>query len=422
VAAVRRFLLTVVEGPGAGTVWDSVSDACSIGSHPSNDVSLDDPTVSRFHCEIRVGPKGARVKDLDSTNGIILDGVQVAEGYLRGGSLLRLGRAVVRFDFSSDNNRLPVSERTRFGSLVGVSVPMRMCFALLERAASKDVTVLLEGETGTGKSQAAQAIHQESARRDKPFLTVDCGAIPPDLLESELFGHEKGAFTGAAQRRIGAFEEAHGGTVFLDEMGELPAELQPKLLRVLEAREIRRVGTNTYVPVDVRIIAATNRDLRAEVNAGRFRSDLFFRLAVLRISLPPVRQRPEDLKLLVEQILVSLGADPEGTQALRSPGFIARLEQAAWPGNVRELRNYLERCLVFEDTLALSDVTPAGSRLEVDPKVPYAEARRLALDDFERRYLRALLELHQGKVSQAATGADMDRVYLYRLLRRHGIK
>jgi DNA-binding NtrC family response regulator len=422
VPAVRRFLLTVVEGPGAGTVWDSVSDACSIGSHPSNDVPLDDPTVSRFHCEIRVGPKGARVKDLDSTNGVILDGVQVADGYLRGGSLLRLGRAVVRFDFGSDSNRLPVSERTRFGSLVGVSVPMRMCFALLERAANKDVTVLLEGETGTGKSQAAQAIHQASARRDKPFLTVDCGAIPPDLLESELFGHEKGAFTGAAQRRIGAFEEANGGTVFLDEMGELPAELQPKLLRVLEAREIRRVGTNSYVPVDVRIIAATNRDLRAEVNAGRFRSDLFFRLAVLRIPLPPVRQRPEDLQFLVEQVLASLGADPERTQALRSPEFIARLEQAAWPGNVRELRNYLERCLVFEDTLELSDVAPAGSRFEVDPKLPYAEARRLALDDFERRYLRALLELHQGRVSQAATGADMDRVYLYRLLRRHGIK
>ncbi len=420
--AVRRFMLTVVEGPEPGVVWHSVADSCSIGMHLSNDFPLNDTTVSRFHCEIRVGPRGARVKDLDSTNGVVLDGVQVAEGYLRGGSLLRLGAVVLRFDYSADSNRLPVSERTRFGSLVGVSVPMRMCFALLERAAGRDVTVLLEGETGTGKSQAAQAIHQESARRDKPFLTVDCGAIPADLLESELFGHEKGSFTGAATRRIGAFEEAHGGTVFLDEIGEMPAELQPKLLRVLEAREIRRVGTNAYVPVDVRIIAATNRDLRAEVNAGRFRSDLFFRLAVLRVPLPPVRQRPEDLQLLVEQTLQGLGADPERTQTLRAPGFISKLEQAAWPGNVRELRNYLERCLVFEDALELTDVAPQTNRSEVDPKVPYAEARRLALDDFERRYLRALLGLHQGKVSQAATGADMDRVYLYRLLRRHGIK
>jgi two-component system, NtrC family, response regulator GlrR len=420
--AVRRFVLTVVEGPGAGAVWNSVSDACSIGSHPSNDFPLEDETVSRFHCEIRVGPRGARVRDLDSLNGIILDGVQVADGYLRGGSLLRLGRVVVRFDFSAESNRLPVSERTRLGSLVGESVAMRMSFALMERAAARDVTVLLEGETGTGKSQAAQAIHQESVRRDKPFLTVDCGAIPADLLESELFGHEKGAFTGAAGRRIGAFEEAHGGTVFLDEIGELPTELQPKLLRVLETREIRRVGTNTFLPVDVRIIAATNRDLRAEVNAGRFRSDLFFRLAVLRIPLPPVRQRPEDLPLLVEQTLSALGADPERTQALRTPAFFARLQQVAWPGNVRELRNYLERCLVFEDALALSDMAPSSSGAEVDPKQPHAEARRRALEDFERRYLKALLELHQGRVSQAAAAAGMDRVYLYRLLRRHGIK
>ncbi|MET0405029.1 MAG: sigma 54-interacting transcriptional regulator, partial [Cystobacter sp.] len=367
--AVRRFLLTVVEGPEPGTVWDSVSDVCSIGSHPSNDFHLDDSTVSRFHCEIRVSPRGARVKDLDSTNGVMLDGVQVAEGYLRGGSLLRLGRVVVRFDYSTDNNRLPVSERTRFGSLVGVSVPMRMCFALLERAAGRDVTVLLEGETGTGKSQAAQAIHQASARRDKPFLTVDCGAIPADLLESELFGHEKGAFTGAATRRIGAFEEAHGGTVFLDEIGELPAELQPKLLRVLEAREIRRVGTNAYVPVDVRIIAATNRDLRAEVNAGRFRSDLFFRLAVLRISVPPLAERQQDIPALARQFAAELGAPP------LAPETIAELASRAYPGNVRELRNAVAAFSVLGVLPVSTNESPlidiALSQL-VDLNAPYA--------------------------------------------------
>jgi two-component system response regulator GlrR len=332
---------------------------------------------------------------------------------------------VLRFDFSSESNKLPLSEHTRFGSLVGTSVAMRGCFALLERAATRDVTVLLEGETGTGKSQAAQALHQASARRDKPFLVVDCGAIPSNLLESELFGHEKGAFTGAVGRREGAFEEAQGGTIFLDEIGELPAELQPKLLRVLESREIRRVGSNTWQPVDVRLIAATHRDLRAEVNAGRFRSDLFFRLAVLRIPMPSLRQRPEDLPLMVEQILSSLRADPERTGALRTPEFIARLQHAAWPGNVRELRNYLERCLVFEEVLAISEeekeVRPSGA-LEVDPSQPYAEQRRLFTDDFERRYLRALLERHQGKVALAATAAGVDRVHLYRLLRRHGIK
>ncbi len=420
---VRRFRLTVVEGPGVGTTWESASDVCSIGSHPLNDFPLDDSTVSRFHCEVRIGPKGPQVKDLDSTNGVIVDGVQVADGFLRGGSLLRLGRIVVRFDFSAETNRLQLSAHTRFGSLVGTSAAMRGCFALLERASARDVTVLLEGETGTGKSQAAQSVHQASARRDKPFLVVDCGAIPSNLLESELFGHEKGSFTGAVGRRAGAFEEAQGGTVFLDEIGELPAELQPKLLRVLETKEIRRVGSNTWQPVDVRLIAATHRDLRAEVNAGRFRSDLFFRLAVLRIPLPSLRQRPEDLPMLVEKILDSLGADPERTGALRTPEFISRLQHAAWPGNVRELRNYLERCLVFEDALALSEEdSRADGTLEVDPTKSYADQRRRVVDDFERRYLRALLEKHQGKVAQAAVTAGVDRVHLYRLLRRHGIK
>ena len=422
-STVRRFRLTVVEGPGAGTVWESTADTCSVGSHPLNDFTLDDSTVSRFHCEVRIGPRGPQVKDLDSLNGVIVDGVQVVEGVLRSGSLLRLGRVVLRFDFSAENNRLPLSESTRFGSLVGASVAMRGCFAMMERAAARDVTVLLEGETGTGKSQAALAIHQASRRRDAPFLVVDCGAIPAHLLESELFGHEKGAFTGALHRRVGAFEEAEGGTVFLDEIGELPAELQPKLLRVLENREIRRVGSNTHLPVDVRLIAATHRDVRAEVNAGRFRSDLFFRLAVLRISIPSLRQRPEDLPMLVEGILDLLGADRERTGALRTQDFFARLRHAAWPGNVRELRNYLERCLVFEEAVDFSEeeALHAGP-LEVDPSQPYADQRRRMVDDFERRYLRALMEKHQGKVAQAAVTAGMDRVHLYRLLRRHGIK
>jgi DNA-binding NtrC family response regulator len=418
---VRRFRLTVVEGPGTGATWESASDVCSLGSHPLNDFPLEDSTVSRFHCEVRIGPGGARVKDLDSTNGVIIDGVQVADGFLRGGSLLRLGRVVVRFDFSAESNRLQLSEKTRFGSLVGTSAAMRACFALMERAAARDVTVLLEGETGTGKSQAAQALHQASARRDKPFLVVDCGAIPSNLLESELFGHEKGSFTGAVGRRLGAFEEAQGGTLFLDEIGELPAELQPKLLRVLETREIRRVGSNAWLPVDVRLIAATHRDLRAEVNAGRFRSDLFFRLAVVRICLPTLRERPEDIPLIAEQLLTS--ADPERLAPLRTPEFLSRLRQFAWPGNVRELRNYLERCLVFEEAVPLSEED--GPTWSVSPSLsalPYPEARRRAIDEFERRYLQSLLERHQGKVAQAAAEAQMDRVYFYRLMRRHNLK
>ncbi|WNZ59036.1 sigma 54-interacting transcriptional regulator [Myxococcus sp. MxC21-1] len=423
--AVRRFRFTVVEGPQPGQSKDSNADTFSIGSHGLNDFVIEEPTVSRFHCEVKVDHDGARLRDLDSRNGTVLDGVHVRDAYLRSGSILRLGRVSVRFDFSPETNRLLISDRPTFGELVGSSPVTRASFALMERAAASDATVLLEGETGTGKSRAAFAIHQASARASGPFLTVDCGAIPGNLLESELFGHEKGAFTGAIQRRVGAFEEADGGTIFLDEIGELPAELQPKLLRVLENKEIRRLGANGYQPVNVRVIAATHRDLRAEVNAARFRSDLFFRLAVVRIIIPALRERPEDIPLIAERILTAFGAGPEQLAALSTPEFIAQLQHAAWPGNVRELRNHLERCLVFQDAMppdADEVSSQAVLRSLVDPKQPYAEARRRALEVFEREYLDALLKLHGGKVSQAATAADMDRVYLYRLLRRHRLR
>ncbi|AEI67846.1 sigma 54-interacting transcriptional regulator [Corallococcus macrosporus] len=423
--AVRRFRLTVLEGPQPGQAKESNADTFSIGSHGLNDFVIEEPTVSRFHCEVKVEHDGARLRDLDSRNGTVLDGVHVRDAYLRGGSILRLGRVSVRFDFSPETNRLLISDRTTFGDLVGTAPVTRASFALMERAAASDATVLLEGETGTGKSRAAYAIHQASARASGPFLTVDCGAIPGNLLESELFGHEKGSFTGAFQRRVGAFEEADGGTIFLDEIGELPAELQPKLLRVLENKEFRRLGANGYQPVNVRVIAATHRDLRAEVNAGRFRPDLFFRLAVVRIIIPALRERPEDLPLIAERILSAFGAGPEQLAALSTPEFIAQLQHAAWPGNVRELRNHLERCLVFQDAMppdAGEVSSQAVLRSLVDPKQPYAEARRRALEVFEREYLDALLLLHGGKVSQAAAAADMDRVYLYRLLRRHRLR
>jgi two-component system response regulator GlrR len=421
---VRRFRLTIVEGPKTGLSWESSSDRCSIGFHPSNDLVVEDATVSRFHCEVRIGEEGARVRDLDSRNGTVVDGVRVADGFLRGGSLLKLGRVALRFELASESNRLPVSAGNHFGNLVGASVAMRTAFALLERAAASDVTVLLEGETGTGKGVAAEAIHRASTRRDGPFLVVDCGAIPPNLLESELFGHEKGSFTGAVNKRVGAFEEASGGTIFLDEIGELAQDLQPKLLRVLESKEFRRVGGNTMRQTDVRVVAATNRDLRAEVNAGRFRSDLYFRLAVVKVTIPALRERPEDIPITVEQILRALGAEDSQTGPLRTPDFYAALQHSAWPGNVRELRNYLERCLVFQDALPVSTEAPRGQTMMagIDAKLPYAEARRRALDGFERGYAEALLREHNGKVAAAAAAAGMDRVYLYRILRRHGIK
>jgi transcriptional regulator with PAS, ATPase and Fis domain len=420
-SAVQRFHLAVVEGGETGTTWTSASDTCMLGSHPLCDLILEDATVSRFHCEIRVDASGARIRDTGSRNGTILDGVRLVEAFLRQGSLIRLGRTVVRFEYGGESNRLPLSDRAEFGLLVGTSVAMRGTFAVLEKAAAADATVLLEGETGTGKTLAARSVHQQSRRAGGPFLIVDCGAIPETLLETELFGHERGAFTGADTTRVGAFEEASGGTLFLDEIGELPPALQPKLLGVLEHRAIRRVGANTPRPVDVRLIAATNRDLRAEINAGRFRSDLYFRLAVIKIVLPSLRERPEDIAGLAERIALALGAEPARVHTLLTPALVGQLQHHAWPGNVRELKNYLERCLVFDDAVPLH-ATPTGvDELVVDADLSFADAKQRVIADFERVYLQKILR-HHPKVAEAAAAAGIDRTYFYRLLRRHGLR
>ena len=420
---VRAFRLLVVEGQGSGQGWRSTGNRCAIGSHSSNDLTLTDPAVSRCHCEIVIeGDREARVTDLGSRNGTYLDGVKVASAFLRDGSVLRVGRTAITFELEADSHPRLLSPETRFGSLVGRSLGMREVFALLARAAATDATVLLDGETGTGKGAAAEAVHLASARKDGPFVVADCGAIPAQLLEAELFGHERGAFTGADARRIGVFEEADGGTLFLDEIGELPAELQPKLLRVLESREVRRLGQNSYRPINVRLIAATNRDLRCEVNAARFRPDLFYRLAVLRVSMPPLRQRPEDFALLVPQLLAAMAVDDATRDLLQAPEFISGLEHGAWPGNVRELRNHLERCLVYQRALPVSGVPQASAAALDTSGLPYAEARRQTLDAFEARYLRQLLDGNGGKVVAAARAADVGRVHFYRLLRRHGIE
>jgi two-component system, NtrC family, response regulator GlrR len=417
--SVRRFRLTVLEGPDADLRWESVDERCAIGQERGNELVLTDTTVSRFHCELEAGDHGVRLKDLGSLNGVLVDGVQVLDGYLKSGSTLRLGRTVLRFEFSHEPNPLKLSTATKFGRLQGTSVALRATFHLMERASSSDVTVLFEGETGTGKSQAARALHEASARREGPFLTLDCGALPPNLIESELFGHEKGAFTGADQRRVGIFEEAKGGTVFLDEIGELPLELQPKLLHVMENREVRRLGGNGFVPVDVRLLAATHRELRAEVNAGRFRADLFYRLAVLRIPLPPLRHHVEDLPAIVASLLTSIGAPAALQQRFTTPEFVGRLAQLAWPGNVRELRNHLERCVVFEEDVQQGgEVLAPPDSMPVDVSRPWAEARKRALDSFERAYVEALLKVHDGNVTRASAAAEMDRAYLHRLMRR----
>jgi two-component system response regulator GlrR len=419
---VQVYHVAALEGPEADKRWSSSSSRFAIGSHPSNDLVIDDGAVSRFHCEIRIKNRRAWLADLDSRNGTLVDGVAVGVGGLRDASLIRLGRTVLRFHFGTEHAALAVSASQSFGSLVGGSVAMRSAFALLERAANSDATLLIEGETGTGKEGAAESVHQAGPRRDKPFIIVDCSAMPTNLLESELFGYERGAFTGAASRHIGAFEEAQGGTVFLDEIGELPQELQPKLLRVLERKQIRRLGSNTYLPVDVRVIAATNRDLRALVNEGTFRSDIYYRLAVLKVILPPLRERPEDIPQLVERFVPALGINATQAKKLFDKEFLARMQSATWPGNVRELRNYLERCAVLEEAMPLHDAGRGESTSPIDARIPYSDAKRAVLSDFERRYFEALLKLHDGNVSRAARASGMDRVYLHKLLRRHGFR
>jgi two-component system response regulator GlrR len=419
---IRRFRVTVIAGPSAGTRWQQPQERCAVGSHPSNDLVLDDATVSRFHCELAIAGGAVRVRDLGSRNATIAGTVGITDATVGHGATLALGNSEIQIHVDPDRMEIASSERTAFGALVGESAAMREVFSQLERIAASDATVLIEGETGTGKEGAAEAIHDAGARGARPFVVLDCSAIPAGLLESELFGHEAGAFTGAVERRIGAFEQASNGTVFLDEVGELPAELQPKLLRALESREIRRVGGHATVRCDLRIIAATNRDLRAEVNRGSFRADLYYRLAVVRLALPPLRDRPGDIALLVPHLLAQIGASPATIAELTAPDYLDALAGARWPGNVRELRNHLEQCAVFGERRLPNTPAAPHPATTVDATLPYEVARRQALDAFERSYVASLLARVDGKVAVAARDAGVNRAYLYRLLRRHGLR
>jgi len=416
--AVRRFRVVVT----GGATWDGRGERCAIGSHPSNDLVLDDDTVSRFHCELAIAGSRVRVRDLGSRNGTSCAGVAIVDASVSGGAVLRLGHSELTVVVDDDVTRIDASARTSFGGIIGASEPMREVFSQLEKIAASDATVLIEGETGTGKEGAAEAIHDASRRSGAPFVVVDCSAIAASLLESELFGHEVGAFTGAVDRRIGAFEQASGGTVFLDEIGELPAELQPKLLRVLEAREVRRVGGKAPIKCDLRIVAATNRDLRGEVNRGSFRADLYYRLAVVKLALPPLRERRGDVALLVESLLDRLRAPADVRELLTAPGFLGTLAAAPWPGNVRELRNHLEQCVVFGEARAPGAAAPPAARGAIDASLPYELARKQAIDDFERAYVTDLLARCDGNVARAAREAGVNRAYLHRLLSRHGLR
>jgi len=310
---------------------------------------------------------------------------------------------------------LPMSTSVRFGDAIGVSGAMRYVFGVLEKAARSDVTVLLEGESGVGKEVLARAIHAASNRAERPFVTLDCGALPPGVIESELFGHEKGAFTGAVSARLGAFEHANGGTLFLDEIGELALDLQPKLLRALDQREVRPVGGNRTRSFDLRVVAATNRRLAECVQHGTFRQDLYYRLAIARVVVPPLRDRPEDIAPLAESFLRALTSDPARTLP---PDLAGMLKGYSWPGNVRELRNVIQRFahLGITDRGQLFDV-PASAAPDVT-ELPYHEARRITVESFERAYVTRALERAGGVVIRAAEQAQIGRATFYRMLER----
>jgi transcriptional regulator with GAF, ATPase, and Fis domain len=399
---------------------------CCLGTHSSNDVVLSDPSVSRFHCKLSCEGGHWRVLDNGSLNGTELNGVRVRDADFKGEGTLALGDCILHARAITPDAAAPVADvdsPDSFGSLEGTSHAMRKLFAKLEKVAASDINVLIEGESGTGKEVVASEIFQRGPRADKAFVIVDCGAISPNLVESELFGHVRGAFTGADRDRIGAFEAANGGTVFLDEIGELPLELQPKLLRTIEARAIRRVGETRARKVDVRIIAATNRDLHREVNRGRFREDLYFRLAVMTVHVPPLRERIEDLPSLIRSFLTALGVAPLEQRDLFSPSVLAELAGHDWPGNVRELRNYVERSVVLQEALPASKPPPLEARSPGgDEPVPFKLAKDAVVDTFERSYLSSLLDSAGGNISKAARKGGMDRMYLHRLIQKHGLR
>ena len=418
---IKRCRIEVVSGPDRGITRLSEGKRFVIGSHRSADLVLRDRTVSRFHCEVQIGERGVVLVDLGSRNGTAVDGVPVLSAPLREQAMVTVGQTTLQLDASGRPAELIASERQAFGGLIGRSPAMRELFSILERAAASDATVLLQGETGTGKDLAAEALHAVSPRCEGPFVVVDCGALPAELLEAELFGYERGAFTGATSARRGALEAASGGTLFFDEIGELGADLQPKLLRALEQRQIKRVGGDRPIPVDVRVLAATNRDLRAEVNAGRFRSDLYFRLAVVQVHMPPLRERPQDILPLIEHWLAGEDARRRpGAELLLREATLAQLRRHGWPGNVRELKNYVERCLLFHEPQPLEG--GGGDPTAVDTTIPLKTARELWTQRFERRYLEALLAQHGDSAREAARVAGVDRAYFYRLLWRHGLR
>ena len=420
---MRRAPIIAWSDPAGQTHEKELLERVVVGTAPSADVVLTDRAVSRLHAELDPRDDGLWVRDLGSRNGTFVDGIRVVGANIPNGAKVQLGRTEIAVRYGEQPSPVELWPSAQFGGLIGASVAMRELFAKLSRMAQSSASVLIEGETGTGKELAAKAIHDASPRASGPFVVIDCAALPETLLEAELFGHAKGAFTGALAARPGAIEEAEGGTVFLDEIGELPLSMQPKLLRVLESRMVRRIGETQHRAVDVRFVSATHRDLRTLANNRAFREDLYFRLAVLPLTLPPLRERPGDIPLIIDHLLSKEDA------RVVSPDLLRDLATRPWFGNVRELRNFLERATTLGAPEALSLAASDAARpddQEWRPRLPrhwlelpLRDLREQVGARVDREYLAQLLERCDQNVARAATMAGVNRTYLYRLLAKH---
>jgi two-component system, NtrC family, response regulator HydG len=425
------FRVTVVEGPDAGrtfTLDGALPSPMLIGQSPSCEVRLSDRHASRRHAALDVVGSRAHLVDLGSTNGTLVNDVSIVDAYLHGGETVRIGETALRVEREREGAVIALSNAAGFGRVVGASPEMRRLYPLCEKLASLNIPLVIEGETGTGKELLAESIHEQGPRAAGPFVVFDCTAVPPGLVESELFGHERGAFTGAVATRKGVFELAHGGTLLIDEIGDLEPTLQPKLLRAVERGEARRVGGDRPIRVDVRLLCATRRDLDREVQAGRFRDDLFHRLAVTRIELPPLRRRRGDVPVLARAIAGQLGA----TEDALPERVLLRWEDYAWPGNVRELRNAVARYLALGESGFGQDGTHARDVPEerlggqgaleqvLSMGLPFRVARGRVLAEFERGYLERVLAEHGGNVLRAAAASGIARRHLQRVRARMG--
>jgi len=419
---LRRGKLVVLSGPDKEKTLVVDRPELTIGSKEDNHLVLSDRTVSRLHAVLIESGGGYLIRDLNSTNGTYLDGVLIREAVLEFGRTITLGETLMKFVPFQEKIEVFPSSQNAFGDVYGESLEMRHIFGVLERVASTDVTVILEGETGTGKELLARAIHANSSRARAPFVVFDCSSVAENLIESELFGHEKGAFTGAIYSRQGVFEMAQGGTLFLDEIGELGLDLQPKLLRVLEAREVKRVGGSRATRLDFRLVAATHRDLVKESREGRFREDLFYRLSVLKLRIPPLSERKEDIPLITRQLLSSLSVEYNIAPVPEvAPETLDILNSYDWPGNIRELRNVLSRALAMgrRTMIRPKDLLLSPDSESSEQKMDSLIGR--SLEEIERAAIIQTLKAHRGNKTQTAKILGIAYSTLYEKIKRYGI-